>query len=254
MTGDLETYLAILEANRRGCAVALATVVRADGSTPGKIGFKMLVFNDGKILGTVGGGENETVAITEALDTIRKGQARLKTIKYEGRGASSDEPICGGSMDIFIEPILPSVTLYIFGAGHVGEALAKIAKIIGLRVVVVDDREEFANKERFPEADEILVTDYEQVEDKLKLPANAYVVIATHGHRNDLDVLKSFVRCDLEYIGMMGSRKKVEEVFKALEKDGVPRKLLKRVHAPIGTDIGAQTPAEIAVSIVAEII
>jgi len=254
MTRDLEIYQAILEANRKGCAVALATVIKTDGSTPGRIGFKMLVFEDGKILGTVGGGENETIIIREAVDAIRRAEARLKTVEYRGADASSDKPICGGSSDVFIEPILPSATLYIFGAGHVGQVLAEFAKIVGLRVVVIDDRVEFANKERFPEADEVLMTDYKKVEDKLRLLPNSYVVIVTHGHKNDLEVLKSFVERDLKYIGMIGSKKKVEEVFKTLEKDGVPERLLKKVHAPIGIDIGAETPAEIAVSIIAEII
>ena len=254
MTRDLEIYQAILEANRKGCAVALATVIKTDGSTPGRIGFKMLVFEDGKILGTVGGGENETIIIREAVDAIRRAEARLKTVEYRGADASSDKPICGGSSDVFIEPILPSAALYIFGAGHVGQVLARFANIVGLRVVVIDDRVEFANKERFPDADEILVTDYKKVEDKLRLLPNSYVVIVTHGHKNDLEVLKSFVERDLQYIGMIGSKKKVEKVFKTLEKNGVPERLLKKVHAPIGIDIGAETPAEIAVSIIAEII
>jgi len=254
MTEDVDLYQAILEANRKGRAVALATVTRTDGSTPGRIGFKMLVFEDGKTLGTVGGGENEAIVVAEALGAIKKAQARLKTVDYGGPDVSSDEPICGGSSDIFIEPILPSATLYIFGAGHVGQGLAKLAKIVGLRVVIIDDRVEFANKEMFPEADEVLVTEYKDAREKLKLFPNAYVVIVTHGHKNDFEVLKSFVERDLNYIGMIGSRMKVEEIFKALEKDGIPKRLLKKVHAPIGIDIGAEAPAEIAVSIMAEIV
>ena len=254
MTEDVDLYQAILEANRKGHAVALATVTRTEGSTPGRIGFKMLVFEDGKILGTVGGGENEAMVVAEGLDSIRKAQARLKTVEYGGAEVSSDVPICGGSSDIFIEPILPSATLYIFGAGHVGQALAKFAKIVGLRVVIIDDRVEFANKERFPEADEILVTSFKDAKEKLKLFPNAYIVIVTHGHKNDFEVLKSFVEGDLNYIGMIGSKKKVEEIFKALGKDGVPERLLKKVHAPIGMDIGAESPSEIAVSIMAEIV
>ena len=254
MTEHLEIHQAILEASRKGRAVALATVIRTEGSTPGRVGFKMLVFEDGKILGTVGGGGNEAFVVGDALDAIRRAQPRLKTVEYGGADVSSDEPICGGSSEVFIEPILPSATLYIFGAGHVGQALAKLAKIVGLRVVIIDDRVEFANKERFPEADEVLVTDYKDAKEKLKLFPNAYVVIVTHGHKNDFEVLKSFVERDLNYIGMIGSRMKVEEIFKALEKDGIPKRLLKKVHAPIGIDIGAEAPAEIAVSIMAEIV
>ena len=234
--------------------MALATIVKTTGSTPGKVGFKMLVFSSGKVLGTVGGGSHEANVISEAMKAIETGEAGLSIFEYGGSDVGSSEPICGGSCEVFIEPILPPPSLYIFGAGHVGQSLAKIGKIAGFRIVVIDDREEFANKERFPDADEIVVTDFKEVRKKLKFSRKSCLIIATREHKNDLEVLRSFIEFDLTYIGMIGSKRKVGEIFESLERDGISRKLLERVHAPIGLSIGAKTPAEIAISIMAEII
>lgn len=254
MVSEVEICQEILNSLSKGESVALATIVKATGSTPGRVGFKMLVFQNGKILGTVGGGCNEIKIATEAVKVIKAGKASLTTFRYEGADVGSEEPICGGTCEVFIEPILPAPTLYIFGAGHVGQSLAKMGKIAGFRIVVIDDRREFANRERFPEADEILVIDFKQAKEKLKLSRTACVIVATRGHKNDLEVLKSFVDCDLAYIGMIGSKKKVEEIFESLKKAGVTQRFLQKVHAPIGLRIGAETPAEIAISILAEII
>lgn len=249
-----DIYREILEARSRREPVALATIVKVSGSTPGKLGFKMLVLSSGKVLGTVGGGCNEANIVAEAMEAIRTGEARLVVVEYEGADIGSEEPLCGGSCEVFIEPILPPPTLYIFGAGHVGQSLAKVGKVAGFRIVIIDDREEFANKERFPDADEILVTDFSKANEKLKLSGTSCIVVATRGHKNDRTVLRSLVECDLRYIGMIGSKKKVKETFGSLERDGTSRELLQKVHAPIGLSIGAKTPAEIAISIVAEII
>ena len=254
MASDSEIYQEIIDANVRGEALALATVVKAEGSTPGKVGFKMLVYSDGRILGTVGGGRNEAEALTQAMQVMRTGEARLIVVKYEGADVGSDEPICGGLSEIFIDPISTAPTLIIFGAGHIGQALAKIAKIAGFQIVVVDDREDFANKENFPDAKQILVTDVKGAKEKLHLTPTSCVVIITRGHKNDLDVLRSFVTCELKYIGMIGSKRKIAEIFELLERESVTRKLLEKVHAPIGLNIGSETPGEIAVSIVAELI
>ncbi len=214
----------------------------------------MLVFPNGKIIGTVGGGKNEANIISEAKKVIETGEAKLAAFEYEGPDVDSKEPICGGSCEVFIEPILPRLTLYIFGAGHVGQPLAKIGKIAGFRIVVIDDREEFANKARFPDADEILVTDFSKVKERLKFSKRSCFIIATRGHENDLEVLRAFIESDLLYIGMIGSKRKVKEVFESLKRDGISKRLLERVHAPIGLSIGAETPAEIAISIIAEIV
>lgn len=254
MVSDIKIYREILNSHSKGDPMALVTIVQTKGSTPGKTGFKMLVFLDGKTLGTVGGGQNEAGIISQAIKVIETSKSKLTTFEYEGSDVGSKEPICGGSCEIFIEPILPQLTLYIFGAGHVGQSLAKIGKIIGFRIVVIDDREEFANKERFPDADEILVADFNKVKEKLKFSKRSCFIIATHGHKNDLEALRSFIESDLLYIGMIGSKRKVKEIFESLKRDGISKRLLERVHAPIGLSIGAETPAEIAISIMAEII
>jgi xanthine dehydrogenase accessory factor len=250
----VEIFNEIVGAYSRGEALALATVVKTIGSTPGKLGFKMLVYPDGRILGTVGGGVNETRVVKEAIEVIRTGEARLFSVQYEGSTTASEEPICGGSSEVFVEPVFAPLTLYIFGAGHVGQALARIGKTVGFRIVVIDDRQEFANKTRFPDVDDILLIDYGEARTRVNLTPKSCVVIITHGHKSDLEILRSFIQCDLEYIGMIGSKRKVEEIFATLRKDGISNELLKRVHAPIGLDIGADTPAEIAVSIISEII
>ncbi len=254
MNEDEEMYKGILDAFSRGEPVALATIVKAVGSTPGKLGFKMLVYPSGRIVGTVGGGSNEALVVAQALEAIKTGEKRLVQLKYEGVDVGSEEPLCGGSCEVFIEPLLSAPILYIFGAGHVSRALTKIAKIVGFTVVIVDDREEFVNAEKFPDVDQILVTDFRRAREKVKFSGSSYVVVATREHKSDLEVLRSLVECDLRYVGMIGSRKKVEEMFRSLERDGVSRKLLEKVHAPIGLRIGAETPAEIAISIMAEII
>ena len=250
----MDVHREILDAHSRGEPVVLATVVEAEGSTPGKVGFKMLIFPNGRTVGTIGGGSNEAKIISEAAEALRTGQSRLVALGYEGASISSDEPICGGQCKVFLEPIVPAPTLYIFGAGHIGQLLAKIGKITGFRIVVIDDREDLANKETFPDADEIMVTDFRDAAKRVKLSSISCVVVVTQGHKNDFQVLKDFSEKDLRYIGLIGSKKKVKETFESLEKEGISKTALQRIHAPIGLSIGAKTPSEIAVSIVAEII
>jgi xanthine dehydrogenase accessory factor len=162
--------------------------------------------------------------------------------------------ICGGQMDVYIEPIEPSPELYVIGAGHVGFHLARLAQQVGFRVHVVDDREKFANHERFPTADEVVVEDIPTWIARANLPPHAYVVIVTRGHTNDLEALRALAPLDLRYLGLIGSRAKVARIYEELAANQTPEALLERVHAPIGLDIGAVTPEEIAVSILAELI
>jgi xanthine dehydrogenase accessory factor len=157
-------------------------------------------------------------------------------------------------MDVYIEPIEPSPELYVIGAGHVGFHLARVAHEVGFRVHVVDDREKFANAERFPTATEILVEDIPAWIARTNLPPYAYAVIVTRGHTNDLEALRALAPRELRYLGLIGSRAKVARIYAELEADHLPADVLRRVHAPIGLDIGAVTPQEIAVSIVAELI
>ena len=162
--------------------------------------------------------------------------------------------ICGGQMDVYIEPIEPSPELYVIGAGHVGFHLARVAHEVGFRVHVVDDREKFANRERFPDAVEIVVDDIPAWIARAQLPAHAYAVIVTRGHTNDLEALRALAPLELRYLGLIGSRAKVARIYDALVAAQMPPDTLKHVHAPIGLDIGAVTPQEIAVSILAELI
>ncbi|MBI3492959.1 MAG: XdhC family protein [Acidobacteria bacterium] len=157
-------------------------------------------------------------------------------------------------MDVYIEPIEPSPELYVIGAGHVGFHLARLAHEVGFRVHVADDREKFANAERFPAAVEIVVDDIPAWIARANLPAHAYAVIVTRGHTNDLEALRALAPRELRYLGLIGSRAKVARIYDALTADQMPAEFLERVHAPIGLDIGAVTPQEIAVSILAELI
>jgi xanthine dehydrogenase accessory factor len=162
--------------------------------------------------------------------------------------------VCGGQMDVYIEPIEPSPELYIIGAGHVGFHLARIAEEVGFRVHVADDREKFANAERFPAAIEIVVDDIPAWIARASIPAHAYVVVVTRGHTNDLEALRVLAPRELRYLGLIGSRAKVARIYDQLTTDRTPADQLTRIHAPIGLDIGAVTPQEIAVSILAELI
>lgn len=256
--GDMtdRIYQEILRLRNEGKTASLVTVTRTKGSTPGKALFKMLVYDSGEIMGSVGGGTFEAKAILEASNVIKTQEPKVFRFKFNGskKKGSADQPICGGEMEVLIEPLIPKPSLYVMGAGHVGQALATIGKILGFKVVIVDDRERYANRTRFPGADEILVLNFEKITEKVKLNNSSYVVIVTRGHQHDKTVLKALVQEDAAYIGMIGSKEKVRHVFQSLIDEGIEERLLDRVYSPIGLDIGAQTPSEIAVSIMAEII
>jgi len=214
----------------------------------------MLVYADGRIVGTIGGGCYENDAFWKAREAITSRKPQLVHYELSDDFAQETGLICGGQMDVYIEPIEPSPELYIVGAGHVGFHLARIAQEVGFRVHVADDREKFANAERFPTAAEVIVDDIPSWIARANLPAHAYVVIVTRGHTNDLEALRALAPRDLRYLGLIGSRAKVARIYDALTADRMPADLLTRVHAPIGLDIGAVTPQEIAVSILAELI
>jgi xanthine dehydrogenase accessory factor len=238
----------------RGEPAALVTIVRSSGSTPQRTGAKMLVFADGRTVGTIGGGCYENDALGKAREAIATGKPAL--IKYDLNDDFVQESglICGGQMEVYIDPIAPAPALYVIGAGHVGWNLARIAADAGFRIHVLDDREKFANAERFPFADTIEVDDIGAWLHKAELSPSAYVVVVTRGHTHDFEAVRALAARDLRYLGLIGSRAKVARIFDALESEGMPLECLQRVHAPIGLDIGAITPAEIAVSILAELI
>jgi len=249
-----EVFAAVADALERGEPAALVTIISTTGSTPQRVGAKMLVFADGRIVGTIGGGCYENDAFWKAREAITNRKPKVVHYELSDDFAQETGLICGGQMDVYIEPIEPSPELYIVGAGHVGFHLARLASDVGFRVHVIDDREKFANSERFPSAVEIVVDDIPAWIGRTNLPAHAYVVIVTRGHTNDLEALRALAPCELRYLGLIGSRAKVARIYDALTEAQMPAELLKRVHAPIGLDIGAVTPQEIAVSILAELI
>jgi len=249
-----EVFAALSEALQQGEEVALVTIVASTGSTPQRVGAKMLVYSDGRTVGTIGGGCYENDAFGKAREAIAS--RKPLNVKYELNDDFAQESglVCGGQMEVFIEPVEASPDVYVFGAGHVGYFVARMAHDVGFRVHVVDDREKFANAERFGEGIEVIVDHIPTWLDSQKLPSTAYAVIVTRGHTHDLDALRALAQCPLRYLGLIGSKAKVKRIFDALRDEGLSVDALRTVHAPIGLDIGAITPQEIAVSIVAELI
>lgn len=229
------------------------TVVRSQGSTPQRAGAKMLVFADGRTIGTIGGGCYESEAAGHARSAIQSGRPTLLHFELNDDFAQENGLICGGRMDVHVDPLLPDPQLYIVGAGHVGFELGRMAAHAGFRIHVVDDREKFANADRFPAA-EITVEPIPAWLHRAEIPPSAFVVVVTRGHTHDLDALRALAARDLRYLGLIGSRAKVARIYSALLAEGLPAECLERIHAPIGLEIGAVTPAEIAVSILAELI
>ena len=237
-----------------GKSAAVATIIGTKGSTPREVGAKMLIQEDGKILGTIGGGCIEAEVWQEAMKIIKEATPRTVHFDLTGKKAEDSGMICGGVMDIYIEPIIPNPRVYIFGGGHVSLAVSKMSKMVGFEVVVLDDRPQFANRDRFPETEEVIAEEFEFSLPKLRVNRSSYLVIVTRGHAYDQEVLEWAVKTEARYLGMIGSRRKIQMVYASLKEKGVPAEKLERVHAPIGLDIGALTPEEIAVSIVAEMI
>jgi xanthine dehydrogenase accessory factor len=230
------------------------TIVRALGSTPQRVGAKMLVYADGRTIGTIGGGCYENDAFWKARDALTTGRSALLHYELNDDFAQENGLVCGGQMDVHIDPLTPTPQLYVIGAGHVGFHLARAAEDAGFRVHVVDDREKFANRERFPGAHEIIVSPLAEWLHTADIPSSAFVAVVTRGHQHDLEGMRALAARDLRYLGLIGSRAKVARIFDALAAEGMPGECLARVRAPIGLDIGAVTPAEIAISILAEMI
>ncbi len=244
---------AIVDVLQNNKPAALATVVKTRGASPRNVGAKMLVYPDGSIVGSVGGGEMELRVIAAAKEAMRDGQPRYldMTLSNEQRG---DPLICGGEMEIFVEPLLTAPTLVLVGAGHVGAAVAQLAKFLGFRVVVLDDRAEFVTPENFPHADERFAGDVVAKVRGMEITPQTYIVLVTRAHTLDAALLGAIVEKPAAYVGMLGSKKRVITVIDTLKQKGVSEPALARVHAPIGIEIHAETPQEIAVSIMAEVI
>ena len=250
----MDIYEEIVKLRQEGRRGAVATIVNVRGSIPSFKTAKMLVRDDGSIAGTIGGGCVEAEVWQAAREVMESEKPRTLTFNLNQNPKYDTGLVCGGTLDIFIEPVLPPALLYIFGAGHVAVNLYKVSKDAGFDVIVVDDREAYANRERFPEAREVIADDFEQATARLTPNESSYIVIVTRGHRDDMRVLRWAVQTQARYIGMIGSKRKTIAIFKELQSEGLPAHLFERLHAPVGLDIGAITPEEIAVAITAELI
>lgn len=251
---DVDVFDELVRLRRLGQKSALATIVQVNGSIPSFESAKMLVREDGTFVGTIGGGCVEAEvwnAAREVMDTEKP-----KHLSFSlGQDAAYDNGlICGGQLNVFVEPVIPQPRALIFGAGHISKSLSKVATLAGFESVVIDNREAFANKERFPEAAEVISDEYESVFPGLNVNSTTYIVIVTRGHRDDMRVLRWAVSTPAKYIAMIGSKRKTIATIHELQKEGFPRELFERIYAPMGLEIGAVTPEEIAVSVVAEMI
>jgi xanthine dehydrogenase accessory factor len=250
----MDIYSEICTLRRQGRRSALATIVNVRGSIPSAVAAKMLVRDDGSILGTVGGGCVENDVRKGAMEVMKDEKPRTFNFNLDQRPDDDTGLVCGGSLQVFVEPVIPPPLLYIFGAGHVGLNIYRVALIAGFEVVVIDDRDAYANRERFPDALDIHAGDMNLMMSQLDPPDSSYIAIVTRGHRHDMRVLRWAVDTKARYIGMIGSGRKVLTVFEQLEKEGIAHERFDRVYAPIGLQLGAVTPEEIAISVVAELI
>ena len=249
-----EVFKAVNDLFTRGESAALVTIIRTQGSTPQRVGAKMLVFADGRTVGTIGGGCYENDAFWKARRALESRQPLVARYELADDIAEESGLICGGQMEVYIEPLEASPHLYLVGAGHVALHLGRLATPSGFQVHVIDDREKFSNAERFPDAVETAVDDIPTWLESTDFPATAYAVILPRGQRHDLDALRALAPRSLRYLGLIGSKAKVARLHEALREAGVTVAHPERLHAPVGLDIGAVTPQEIAVSILAELI
>jgi len=247
----MQIFEEALRLKRLGRTSAIATIVECRGSSPQKQGAKMLVRDDGSIMGTLGGGCLEADVVQTAIMAMTDGKPMTLPFELTEREGGL---VCGGTVLVYIEPIVLEPHLVILGAGHVGKALSKLARFAGFRVTVIDDREEFANRENIPDASDLFVTEFEQAFAKMPSDQNTFVVIATRGHNHDLDAVKATLRTDACYIGLLGSKRKKALLIKALAEIGFSLEDIERVLIPVGLPIGSVSPEEIAISIMAQII
>jgi len=249
MEKAMDIFKEIISLKNSGTPAMLATVVEVSGSAPGRPCARMLVKPDGSIVGTIGGGAIEKKVIDEAMQRIHTTESTLLRYNLEELDMT-----CGGDMTVFLEPLEHPPDLIIFGAGHIGSALSKIAKILGFTVTVVDNRPDFAQKEKLSWADKVIADDYHKALQELVFSDTTYLVILTHRHVHDVEILEHCARQSFRYLGMIGSQKKVTKAFQQLRDNAIGEETIKRIHAPVGIGIGADTPAEIAISIAAQLV
>jgi len=247
---DTEIYEEIVRLNRAGVASALATVVESAGSSPRKAGAKMLVKYDGSIMGTVGGGKVELEVIASARQAMASGLPLTMPFNL----TEEHGHVCGGRLLVYIEPSDIPPRLIVIGAGHVGRALTDAAKVVRFHVTVADERPEYATRERMPGADEVMVADYAGMQGLPAVDAGTFIVITTTGFEKDFAAIRAALKTPARYIGVIGSARKRDVMFKTLAGEGFSQEELGRITIPVGLAIGAETPEEIAVSIVAQLI
>jgi xanthine dehydrogenase accessory factor len=251
---SVDVYDELTRLRRLGQKCALATIVQVRGSIPSYESAKLLVREDGSLVGTIGGGCVEAEVWNAAREVMDTGKPRHMSFNLGQDAAYDNGLICGGQLDVFVEPILPAPRAFIFGAGHISKSLAQVLSIAGFLSTVIDDRETFANRGRFPDADEVISGEYEELFPSLVIQESSYIVIVTRGHRDDMRVLRWAISTPACYIAMIGSKRKVINVVKELEKEGLSREQLERIYAPMGFEIGAISPEEISISVAAEMI
>lgn len=250
---ERDVLRALLEAEEKGLLVALVTVIRTQGSMPRHAGSKMLVYPDGRIVGTVGGGAMEGLVIRDAQEAMAAGQTRIASYRLNSL-EDGDPGVCGGTADMFIEPILSRPTLVVIGCGHVGKALAELGKWLGYRVVVSDDRPEFCTPQHIPDMDVYLPVPASELAAHIAPGPLTYVAAVTRGMTLDVEFIPALLDAGIPYLGLIGSRRRWALTVRALAERGCTREQIARVRAPIGLELNAETPQEIAVSIMAEII
>jgi xanthine dehydrogenase accessory factor len=248
-----DLFETVVELKKSGKPAALAIIIRTEGSTPRKAGTKMIILKDGKTIGTMGGGDLENRVIQEAIESIRQGEPRITSFTLDIENGKLDM-MCGGKLDVYIEPILPDEKLIIFGAGHITRSLAPLIKGAGFKVSVVEDSPDLLQEDKFPATEDLVLTDMEQFARDLPSDPRTYIVLLSRGFSKDKAILTQLIQKDFKYIGMIGSLKKINTMRGDLQKQGIPEEAFSKLKAPIGLDIGAETPEEIAISIAAEII
>lgn len=253
LDNQAEILAGLMAAQQGGEPVALATVVRVRGSVPRRAGAKMLVFGDGRTLGTVGGGEMESRVIAAAQDVLAAADPQLLTFSLV-EPQRGDPGVCGGEMEIFVEPQLPPATVFVVGCGHVGQAVAAQAALLNYKVVVTDDRPALATPEIIPDADVYLPGSFDEALAQHPITRSTYVVVVTRNVGVDRQILPKLVQTPAPYIGVMGSRRRWQETLRLLREDGLAETAVSRFTSPLGLELNAETPAEIAVSVMAEII
>ena len=249
----MTVYQTVARLEAEGDEGALCTIVETNGSVPRHPGSKMVVFPDGRFEGTIGGGELESRVITEAIEAIREGKPRL--LQYSMVDPVRGDPgVCGGQLEVFIEPVKSQPLLIVVGGGHVGKAVVSLAKWLGFRVALSDDREDFCTPAVAPEADEYYLVSMKDLPGVVKINRNTFIVLTTRGSGVDVEGLPALLSTPARYIGIIGSKRRWLVTAKALAENGISQEEINRVHSPIGIEIQAETPEEIAVSIMAEVL